>query len=72
MASTASDLLHFDLDLSPAANDVIIRAAERRNIAPAAVLARAIALLNLEENAQAAGQSLGVIDKDKKLVGKIS
>lgn len=72
MASTAPDLLHFDLGLSPAANNVITRIAQRRNIKPEQVLARAIALLDIEETAQAAGRSLGVIDEDKKLVSKVS
>ncbi len=72
MAATAPELLHFDLDLSPAANNVITRIARRRNIRPEQVLSRAIALLAIEENAQQSGQSLGVIDKDEKLVGKVS
>ena len=72
MASAAPNVLHYDLDLSPAANNVITRIAQRRNIRPDQVLSRAIALLDIEENAQQAGQSLGVIDKDENLVGKVS
>lgn len=72
VASSATEVLHFDLDLSPAANSVITRIAQRRNIKPEQVLARAIALLAIEEDAEEAGQSLGVIDKNKNLVGEVS
>lgn len=73
MASRAIDnRLHFDLDLSPAANSVINRVAIQRRLDPGQVLARAIALLDLEDKARTTGGSLAVVDSESNIVSEIS
>lgn len=72
MASLATDTFHFDLDLSPAANSVITRVARQRQLDPGQVLARAIALLDLEDKAQTTGGALAVVDHENNIVSEIS
>ena len=68
MATRADNRLHFDLAMSEATNNAIQTIAAARNLTPAEILSRAVALFVEVEKNRKAGQTLGVLDADKKPV----
>ena len=70
MANTAAKV-RLSLDLSPQTNDLLEKVVAQQGTTKSDVMRKAIALVIVAEDARRDGQSLGVIDADKKLVAEI-
>jgi predicted transcriptional regulator len=68
MATKADETVHFDLVVSPSANTAIQTIANDRGLSPSDIITRAISLFLEVEKARKAGQTVGVLDSDKKPV----
>ncbi len=68
MATKADDNLRFELTVSPSANTAIEAIAHDRGVDRGEVIKRAIALFLVVENERKAGETVGIIDRDKKPV----
>ena len=63
--------VRLSLDLSPQTNDLLEQVVAQQGTTKSDVMRKAIALVLVAEDARRGGQSLGVIDADKKLVAEI-
>ena len=70
MAGAAAKV-RLSLDLSPQTNDLLEQVVAQQGTTKSDVMRKAIALVLVAEDARRGGQSLGVIDADKKLVAEI-
>lgn len=70
MANAAAKV-RLSLDLSPQTNDLLEKVVAQQGTTKSDVMRKAIALVIVAEDARRDGQSLGVIDADKKLVAEI-
>ena len=70
MASRADDKLHFDLSVSPSANSEIETIASDRGLDRSEVISRAISLYLEVEKARRSGETVGLLDADKKPVAE--
>ena len=68
MATKPDDRLHFDLAMPQSTNNAIQSIASARNLSPAEILSRAVSLFVEVEKNRKAGQTIGVLDADKKPV----
>ncbi len=68
MASRADDKVHFDLAMSPLANAEIESIASSQRISPGEVVSRAVDFFIQLEKARKDGQTVGLLDADKKPV----
>ena len=70
MATRADDKVHFDLEMSQAANRAIESIATFNKLSPSDVLSRAVALFIEVEKARKSsdGQTIGLLDAEKKPV----
>ncbi len=68
MATKADDSVYFDLAMSSSANNAMQTIAANRAISVSEVLQRAVALFLEVEKARQDGQTVGILDADKKPV----
>ena len=67
----AAPKVRLSLDLSPQTNDLLEKVVAQQGTTKSDVMRKAIQLVLVAEDARLGGQSLGVIDADKKLVAEI-
>ena len=68
---SAAPKVRLSLDLSPHTNELLEQVVTQQGTTKSDVLRKAIQLVLVAEDARLGGQSLGVIDADKKLVAEI-
>lgn len=59
------------LDMSPEANDLLESLASHHRTTKSQILRRAVALYHVASEANASGNRLAVVDKDKRVVSEI-
>jgi len=69
--ATKADDVHFDLAMSSATSEAFKALAAERQLSLSDIMQRAMALFTEAEKARKRGQSLGVLDADKKPIAEL-